>query len=183
MKYIGTKEIQTERLILRRIVKNDAEKMFANWTSRPIVSRYTRWNAHKTLADTKEYVNYKTDRYDNVAYCYDWIVTLKSTGEPIGEIEAIEILLMDNAVEVGYCYGDDFWGKGYATEALKAFISFMFDNVGVDKIFADHISTNPASGKVMQKAGMQFDAILKGYLIDKNTGKREDKVCYSIDRQ
>ena len=183
MKDIGTVKIETERLVLRRIEKSDEAKMFQNWTSRPKVSRYTRWNVHKTIADTEEYVSYKVGRYDNTPYCYDWIVTLKSTCEPIGEIEAIKIYLMDNAVEVGYCYGDDFWDKGYGTEALKAFISFMFDKVCVDKIFADHISTNPASGRVMQKAGMKFDAILKGYLIDKNTGKREDKVCYSIDRE
>ena len=94
MKDIGTVKIETERLILRRIEKGDANKMFHNWTSRPKVSRYTRWNVHKTLADTEEYVNYKVSRYNNTPYCYDWIVTLKSTGEPIGEIEAIEIFLM-----------------------------------------------------------------------------------------
>lgn len=111
------------------------------------------------------------------------MVELKSTHEPIVDIEAVNVSKKDNLVEMGDCYGSSYWNKGYATEALKAFIDYMFSEVEVDKVIACHISTNPASGRVMEKAGMHLDASLKGYFIDKNTGKRAHKVCYSIDRE
>jgi RimJ/RimL family protein N-acetyltransferase len=58
----------------------------------------------------------------------------------------------------------------------------MFNKVEVEKIIACHISTNPASGRVMVKVGMHYDSTLEGYVVDKNTGKREDLLYYSIDR-
>lgn len=80
------------------------------------------------------------------------------------------------------CYGSKYWGKGYATEALIAFIDYMFHEAMVDKVIACHKINNPASGRVMQKAGLHYDATLKGYRVDKGTDNRVDLVCYSIDK-
>lgn len=59
----------------------------------------------------------------------------------------------------------------------------MFEEAEVGMIIACHMSNNPASGKVMIKAGMKYDATLKNYFVDKNTKKRVDKICYSISRE
>ncbi|NLL91643.1 MAG: GNAT family N-acetyltransferase [Ruminococcaceae bacterium] len=181
MKGIGTKEIETERLIMRRMSIDDAEMIYKNWTSDPLTARYVTWDKHENLVTTKEYVAFKAVNYDD-NFFFDWVVELKETGELIGEIDAVGGSIKDKTVEVGYCYGSRFWNKGYASEALTAFIKYMFEEVGAEKVFAKHISTNPASGRVMQKAGMSYDATLKGYVIDKNTGRREDLFCYSIDK-
>lgn len=178
---IGTQTIETERLILRRISVNDAPFIYYNWTSDPLVTRYLTWDIHENLEVSKQYAMYKEDKYKN-EYCFDWIVVLKEINEPIGEIEAVKVLKKDGLVEIGYCYGSKYWNNGYATEAAKAFIDYMFNKVKVDKIVACHISTNPASGRVMVKAGMHYDSTLTGYRIDKNTGEREDLLYYSIDR-
>ena len=50
--------------------------------------------------------------------------------------------------------GQDFWGKGYGTEALRAVLDFAFEKMRVQKVIADHFSVNPASGGCMRKAGM-----------------------------
>lgn len=181
MQGIGTQTIETERLILRKMELTDADMMFKNWTSQPSVAKYVSWEKHQTLEDTKKYVEYKVNNYIH-PYCFHWIVVLKTTNEPIGSIDAVNVSKTHNLVEVGYCYGNKFWNKGYGTEALKAFIDYMFTQVKVDKIIACYMSVNPSSGRVMEKAGMHYDATLKNYFIDKNTGKRCDKVCYSIDR-
>ena len=182
MKGIGTRTIETERLIMRRMEKGDALSIYKNWTSDPLVSRYVTWDTHDSFETTQAYVDYKVKRYEGHDYCFDWVLVLKETGEPIGEMEAVEVSLRDRIVIMGDCLGSKYWNKGYATEALKAFIRYMFDEVGVDKVIAYHLSVNPASGRVMQKAGMHLDAVLKGYLVDKLTGQRADKVVYSIDR-
>lgn len=183
MNGIGTQLIETKRLILRKVEVKDYESIYKNWTSDKLVARYVSWNVHESLDVTKQYCEYKANRYDGHEYCFDWVVELKETNELIGEIEAINVSKAARLVELGYCFGSKYWNKGYATEALTAFIDYMFNKVDVDKIIACHISTNPASGRVMQKCGMQYDATLKGYFVDKNTNLRADKVCYSIDNK
>ena len=183
MNGIGTKTIETERLILRKMNDEDAEFIYKNWSSDPLVSKYVSWDTHNSLEETKKYVEYKVNRYIEHDFCFDWIVVLKETKEPIGEIEAVNVSKLHNLVEMGNCYGSIYWNKGYGTEALKAFINYMFNEVEVDKIIACHESVNPASGRIMQKAGMHYDGTLKNYFIDKNTKKRCDKICYSIDRK
>ncbi|MCI7402146.1 MAG: GNAT family N-acetyltransferase [Christensenella sp.] len=163
--------------------KEDYELVYKNWTSNPKVSRYVEWNVHKSIDDTKAYIENKANRYENDEFYFDWIVVLKEIMEPIGEIEAVKVSEAHDLVEMGDCYGSRFWNKGYATEALKAFMKYMFNEVEAGMIIACHISTNPASGRVMQKAGMKYDATLKKYFVDKNSGKRADKVCYSISRE
>ena len=180
---VGTKLIETERLILRKINKDDYPLVYQNWTSDQKVARYVSWDQHNSMDDTKAYIEYKANRYDGHEYCFDWIVVLKENNEPIGEIEAVNVSKAHDLVEMGDCYGSRFWNKGYATEALKAFLKYMFEEAQVGIIIACHMSNNPASGRVMEKSGMKYDATLKGYFIDKNTGKRADKVCYSISRE
>ena len=182
MNTIGTQRIETERLILRRISSDDAILMYKNWTSDPLVTKHLTWDIHKNIEVTKKYASFKEERYSN-ELCFDWIVVLKEINEPIGEIEAVKVLSADKLVEMGYCFGSKFWNKGYATEALNAFIDYMFNKVEVEKVSACHISTNPASGRAMIKAGMQYDATLKGYRIDKNTNERVDLLYYSIDKK
>ena len=131
---------------------------------------------------TRKYVECQINNYVH-PYFFHWIVVIKDTNEPIGTINAVQVSKAHNLVEVGYCYGVRFWNKGYGTEALKAFITYLFDEVEVDKIIACYLSLNSASGRVMEKAGMHYDGTLKNYFVDKKTGKRCDKICYSIDRK
>ena len=183
MKGIGTKTIVTNNLILRKIKVSDYELAYKNWTSDSLVTRYVTWDYHQSIEDTKNYFQYKENRYLNDNYCYDWIIILKENNEPIGEIETVRVSTRDQSVEIGYCLGSKFWNRGYGSEALKTVINYLFLEAEVDKIIACHISTNPASGKVMKKCGMKYDGTLVGYLIDKNTNRRENKVYYSIDRK
>ncbi len=176
----GTQKLETERLILRKLNINDTEKIYKNWTSDPLVSKYVTWDVHKSISDTLEYVKYKCERYEN-DYCFDWIVVLKETNEPIGEIDTVKISIQNNTIELGYCYGSKFWNKGYATEALTKVIEYLKTTAQVEKVIACHVSSNPASGKVMQKAGMQYDATLPKYIKNKNTNERVDLVFYSTN--
>lgn len=176
----GTQRLETKRLILRKLNIDDAENIYKNWTSDPLVSKYVTWDTHKSINDTIEYVKYKCERYEK-DYCFDWIVVLKKTNEPIGEIDAVKISIQNNTIELGYCYGSKFWNKGYATEALSKVIEYLKKAAEVEKIIACHVSSNPASGKVMQKAGMQYDATLPKYIKNKNTNERVDLVFYSTN--
>lgn len=175
---VGTRTIETKRLILRKLEISDLEQVYNNWCSDPKVTKYVTWDMHKNIEQTKEYINFKLGLYEK-DYRFDWVVVIKETNEVIGEIDAVKQSLNYNLVELGYCYGSKYWNNGYATEALSAVIKYLKEVALVEKVTACHISTNPASGRVMQKAGMKYDATLKEYVVDKNTKERADLVYYS----
>jgi len=59
--------------------------------------------------------------------------------------------------ELGYWIGVEHWGRGYAAEAAQAVVDYGFRVAGLNRIFASHFVTNPASGRVLQKAGMRHE--------------------------
>lgn len=63
--------------------------------------------------------------------------------------------------EVGYWIGVPYWGNGYATEATRALIDHAFDELGLNRVYAFHFTGNPASGRVLEKAGMRFEGELR----------------------
>ena len=63
--------------------------------------------------------------------------------------------------EIGYWLGKSFWNKGYVSEALQRILQFGFEELHLNKIYASHFPHNPASGKVLQKNGFEFEGILK----------------------
>ena len=69
---------------------------------------------------------------------------------------------------------------GYATEALRKVIEYLLLECEFHLVEAHHAGYNPASGRVMQKAGMKKDAELRERRLDKNTGKYTTQVYYSI---
>ena len=89
-------------------------------------------------------------------------------------------LVYSTVVEIGYNIGSLWWDKGYTTEALKKVIEFLFNEVDVDTICARHLVKNPASGKVMQKAGLKLEGILRQREICNYTNTLMDVAYYSI---
>lgn len=82
--------------------------------------------------------------------------------------------------EIGYWIGRPFWGNGYCTEATLGVIHYGFTTFGLNKICSTHMSENPASGRVMQKAGMTREGYLKQHCL--KDGKFVDIVEYAILR-
>lgn len=173
---IGTKTIETNRLLLRKFQISDAEQMFHNWTSDEKVSRYVSWSKHENIDETIGIVSGWIDAYKRNSY--NWAVEWKETHELIGNISAISISRKHHNCEIGYCYGSKYWNNGFATEALKAVINYLKNECNFHVVEAKHYSTNPASGKVMQKAGMQKEAVLKDRWFDEETGQYCDLICY-----
>jgi RimJ/RimL family protein N-acetyltransferase len=67
----------------------------------------------------------------------------------------------NESAEMGYWLGEPYWNQGYTTEAARAVIEFGFEKVGLNRIFAQYLTRNPASGRVMAKAGMQYEGCLR----------------------
>ena len=155
MKHLGTKTIETERLILRKFTPFDAGAMFENWASDPEVTKYLTWEAHKTVETSAAIISEWVKNYKRPDY-YQWAIELKGVG-PIGSIGVVDINMEIRSAEVGYCIGRKFWGKGIMPEALKAVLDFLFDEAHFLRVMAKHDVMNPNSGRVMTKAGMKYE--------------------------
>ena len=77
----------------------------------------------------------------------------------------LTVTLRFNRAELGYWVGKPFWGQGYATEASKAMLKYGFEVMKLNKIHASHMMQNPASGRVMEKIGMQREGVLKQHAL------------------
>ena len=102
----------------------------------------------------QEYVR----KYDQSDF-YMWGIVFD--GLLIGYICGNEINEDIRSICLGYCITKTHWNKGFATEAAKALIDYFF-SIGFNRVFSYHNPLNPASGKVMQKCGMQFEGRIRG---------------------
>jgi RimJ/RimL family protein N-acetyltransferase len=82
--------------------------------------------------------------------------------------------------ELGYWMGKPFWARGYCTEAAKAIVEHAFRQIGLNRVFAHHMTINPASGRVLQNVGMKHEATLRGFI--EKWGERQDVAVYGLTR-
>ena len=181
IKQIKTQTINTNRLTLRRFTREDAPDMFRNWVNDADVCRYLSWEPHGDIENTKAIVNSWLIAYEQ-ADNYNWAIALKSTNEVIGSIAVIDFNEKHKNCEVGYCIGQAYWQKGITTEALEAVMKFLFEEVGLNRIQAKHDVQNIASGKVMQKVGMQMEGTLRELRMRKD-GSFADYNLWAILRE
>ncbi len=150
-------ELETDRLLLRRMQVSDADDMYA-YAKRADVTKYLTWTPHPNHAYTVEYLQYLASRY-RIGDFYDWGVTLRENGRMIGTCGFTSFDFPHNAAQVGYVLNPDYWGQGIAAEALRAVIRFGFRELALHRIEACYIEGNTRSRRVMEKVGMTYEGI------------------------
>lgn len=99
------------------------------------------------------------------------------TGHLVGAVGLI-LAMPDQRAELGYWIGVPWWNRGYATEAAQALVAHGFSVLGLHRVMARHLARNPASGRVMQKLGMEREGVLRGHVL--KWGTFEDLVVYAV---
>lgn len=160
MNKVGTRQIETERLLLRRFVIEDAEDMYSGWCNDPEVTKYLTWPPHESADVTRYLLNTWIPEYEKGEY-FNWVMELKETGKIIGNISVVQVREDIGEALIGYCMSREYWGHEYMPEALKAVIDYLFDVAGMNRVAASHDVNNPKSGRVMQKAGMKYEGTLR----------------------
>jgi len=176
--YLGTPKIETDRLALRRFEFTDAQSAFDHWLSDERVSDNRINHAHKTVSETIERVAKIVNEYSRKEYCY-WAIELKASGELIGEIDLYNFDNSTENCEVSYSLGYKWWNQGYGTEALRAVVEFGFRHMNIHKISAAHNIDNPASGRIMSKAGIEQEGIIR-HMIRNAKNQYKDCAVYGI---
>ncbi len=110
---------------------------------------------------------------------YTFAVEQKANGLLLGGI-AITPSARFRRAEIGYWLGIEHWNNGYTTEAARRIVAFGFEQLGLVRIQATCYPRNPASAKVMQKIGMTYEGLLRGYVY--KDGIQEDIAMYAMLR-
>jgi len=160
------RRIETERLILRTPGLQDAARIADLINDYDVARMLTRVPHPYSLTDAEAFLASEEAREDN------FLVEHKSFG-PIGLIglhdpgETGPMSLP--AREMGYWLGRTFWGRGFATEAAKAMLAWARDGCGLKVVASGHYADNPASGRVLAKAGFLYT----GQVLDRFTLSRQ----------
>jgi len=161
MKHLGTKYIETNRLILRQFKVTDAGAMYKNWASDTEVTKYLTWPAHQSVKVSEAVLKDWIEEYGKDDF-YQWAIVLKENGdEPIGSIGVVQDDDKIKMAHIGYCIGRKWWHQGLTSEALAAIIHFLIIEVGMNRVESRHDSNNPNSGYVMKKCGMKYEGTMQ----------------------
>lgn len=166
--YERHKVIETPRLVLRKFTYRDAQQVFDSWMSDEVVASTVNWEPHKNVQVTKRVIHAWEQMYRRGEF-YNWAIVLKGTERIIGSIDFHDVSQIGRTADIGYCIARDCWGQGFATEALKAVLDYGFSVLHLERVSAEYLWENPASGRVMEKAGMHFESDKK--IVHKNKVK------------
>jgi ribosomal-protein-alanine N-acetyltransferase len=172
-------ELETERLLLRKMRLDDAEAMFA-YASDPEVTRYVLFETHQSVEDSEAFLRLAVEGYERGDFG-GWGIVLKDSGAFVGTCGVDADYAPEHArAELGYVLSRQHWGKGLMPEAVRAIIRFCFRRMGLNRIEARCIAENVASARVMEKAGMTYEGTLREQAFIK--GAYRDIKIYSILR-
>lgn len=178
MKHLGTKALETPRLVLRRFDLEDAQAMFDNWASDPEVTKYLTWPTYENVDTANLIIGDWMSHYPEDSF-YLWAIVPKDNDDkPIGSISVVHHNDKVESAEIGYCIGRVWWHQGIMSEALGAVIVYLFEEVGMNRIEARHDPNNPHSGGVMRKCGMQYEGTSRQ--CDRNNQGLCDTSIYAI---
>jgi [ribosomal protein S5]-alanine N-acetyltransferase len=170
-------QLQTPRLLLRSPTHADAQHIFARYAQDCEVCRYMSWTPHRSLDDTCAFL--ARIIADNTAgTSAGYLIFARESKELLGSVGGR--MLEATRIQFGYCLARDSWGQGYATEAARAFVAAAGDQPDIWRIQAYCDLENKPSARVLEKAGLTLEGVLRRYLVLPNLGQTpRDVFCYA----
>lgn len=177
------KDLETQRLILRKFKKSDVNDMYKIASDNKIAensffAEHSVFCAHKSKDDTLRVIESAIQDYGSYETC--WAIEHKESGKVIGHIRIDDASLKNRQCTLVWSIAHNYWGKGYCTEMLKAVFKFLFENHPFDIIVVKYYSNTTFSNSFLDDIGMKRDAILRDRRINSKTGKKESLIVYSI---
>lgn len=170
---------ESPRLQFRPPQLSDAQAIFDSYAQDPEVTRYLTWTPHKHLTDTEAFLKDSEGHWQQGSM-FPWLLLDKQSQDIVG---MISLRFDQHMANFGFVIARRYWNQGYATEALKATIDEAFRNPKVLRVYADCDAENLASARVMVKAGMHQEGLLKQFGVHPNCGpKPRDALIHALVR-
>jgi len=172
--------IETPRLVLRAVTEDDAAAIYAA-CSDPRLTEYTLFETHRTPDDSAAFVRaYALPNYEQ-GLPEPFAIALKDDpGRLVGCTGGRWNTQANQCVEFGYWVAVPFWGRGVATEAVRAVIPYLFEALGPERVQAHVMTPNAASARVLEKAGLTYEGTIRSAVLRR--GRFWDIRMYSVLR-
>jgi ribosomal-protein-alanine N-acetyltransferase len=158
--FLNFKDLQSERLLLRKITGKDIPDIFEIYSNREVMLYFDDRYAFEDIAEAEQMVS----DYENAMQDQNgmrWGIILKDDGKLIGTCGFHALSDYHKRIEIGYDLNRDYWGKGIMTEALSLIIDYAFEKSEVNRIEAFVEPPNIASGALLEKLGFSMEGILR----------------------
>jgi [ribosomal protein S5]-alanine N-acetyltransferase len=172
--------IETKRLVIRVPHLSDAQSIFDGYARDSDVTRYLVWRPHTDVHETERFLAECIEAWEQCAR-FPWVITLKDDGELIG---MVEIRVNSFKADVGYVIARRWWGKGLATEALRPIVEWAMAQPNIYRVWALCDVANVASARVLEKAGMKREGLLRRNMLHPNASSEpRDSCCYAVIKE
>jgi [ribosomal protein S5]-alanine N-acetyltransferase len=171
--------IETDRLVLRQITKDDGEDIF-KYLSDEKVMKYYGLEPFKSIGEALEEIEWYQSTFDEDSGIR-WGITLKGNRKVIGSCGFLNKVPQHYRSEIGFELSKDFWGQGIANEALEAVITYGFEQLNLQRIQALIEPPNILSRKLVERNGFIKEGLLRNY--EFTCGKFDDLFMYSLIKQ
>lgn len=163
------------RLVLRPPVLDDAGALFQRVARDPEVTKYLLWAPHRDVAATRRVIAEKLNASDEER---TWAVELRNSGEVVGLASCRRPV--PHSVEVGYCLGRRWWGKGLMAEVLEMLLAALAGDRAVYRVWATCHVDNARSGRLLERAGFRLEGRLARHTLYPNLGlEPQDSLLYA----
>ena len=169
--------IETPRLRLRRVLRADVDDLLEA-TSDPRVSKYEPWGPYDREETVQMLENIIAQLESGL--CTEWAVEHKEDAKVLGLVHLNKVDFFHRSAEIGYWLSRKCWGRGYATEGVRALTEYAIKTLRMDEIIAVCHPENAASLRVLEKIGMKHQKDLPRYISLR--GKTADCLQYHITR-
>lgn len=167
------------KCVIRKRIIEDATRLAEMLNNKNILNNLRDGLPYPyTLSDAEEYITSMLAAEKTKTFAFAITVEDKVVG-------SIGVFRCDNihsrTAEMGYYIGEPYWGRGLGTSAVTQVCNYIFDNTDIIRIFADPFSHNMASCRVLEKAGFQFEGLLRSNAV--KNGKVIDMRMYSLIKE
>ena len=158
-------KIETKRLILRRYKELDIDAIYDIITDKRLSTyiKFPELTKEQELECIKEWIEEADDsKYER------WVIERKEDGAIVGNIDVNTVVKKHNYCNVGYTIRYDYWGNGYAAEALEAVSNHLLEESGYYLVECSCNELNKQSSRVMEKAGFKKDGFIANRRLNKD---------------
>ncbi|MFO1445104.1 GNAT family N-acetyltransferase [Bacillus sp. Bva_UNVM-123] len=171
--------LETDRLILRQVTKDDASSIL-KYLSDTDVMKYFGLEPFKSIDEALDEISWYQTIFENETGIR-WGITLKDQDEVIGSCGFLNMVSQHFRSEIGFELSREHWGKGIAGEALKAVLTYGFEQMNLQRIEALIEPPNIPSQKLVERQGFRREGLLRSY--EFTCGKFDDLYMYSLLKQ
>ena len=168
--------LATQHLYLRPLRLDDASSLQNLAGAKEIADTTISIPHPYKLEDAEQYIAQYQEDFKQEAVRFG--IETQARRQLIGAIELRDIDREHLQAELSFWIGVPWWGRGFASEAAQGILSYGFEQIHLNRIYAHHMVRNPSSGRVMEKIGMQKEGLMRQRV--RKWEKFEDVVLWAI---